>query len=230
MEHNTNIKKANKFIGINTNSNFNYTNCNIIEIHVADEVNYSQIPSIYYTDKALKYSCNIIVMRLASEVHYSKTPSIYYTDEVIKYIRDSYFSSKKPVIDKIDIAIHIRRGDINKNSQRWLNNSLYLEIINKLKKKYPRYTITIFSEGTYKDFKDLGLEKKCFKLNKNIFKTFHSLVSSKVLIMGFSSFSYCAGIINKNTVYYYDDYRHKKLDHWLKISDLIGISNFEMFK
>ena len=41
MEHNTNIKKANEFIGINTNSNFNYTNCNIIEIHVADEVNYS---------------------------------------------------------------------------------------------------------------------------------------------------------------------------------------------
>ena len=168
-------------------------------------------------------------MRFSKEVHFSKTPSIYYTDKVIKYIRDSYFSSKKPVIDKIDIAIHIRRGDINKNSERWLNNKVYVKIINKLKKIYPQYTITIFSEGTYKDFKDLGLEKKCFKLNKNIFKTFHSLVSSKVLIMGLSSFSYCAGIINSNTVYHYDTLWHKKLDHWLKISDLIGSSNLEMF-
>ena len=40
--------------------------------------------------------------------------------------------------------------------------------------------------------------------------------------MGFSSFSYCASIINNNTVYHYDSFWHKKLDHWLKISDLIS--------
>jgi hypothetical protein len=91
-----------------------------------------------------------------------------------------------------------------------------------LKEKYPDYKITIFSEGKYEDFKELGLDETCFRLNTDLFETFHSLVSSKVLIMGFSSFSYSAGIINSNIVYHYDIFWHNKLNHWLKISDLIG--------
>lgn len=193
MQHGADIIKANEFIGINTNS--------------------------------LPYdiSRKIVEKRYEKKVHKSKSPSKYYTSEVIEYIRNCYFSSKKPLIDNIDIAIHIRRGDVNvKNKIRYASNRVYLKIIKKLKKKYPEYTITIFSEGKYEDFKDLGLAENNFKLNTDIFETFHSLVSSKVLIQGLSSFSYCAGIINNNTVYYYDTLWHNKLNHWLKISDLIG--------
>ena len=84
---------------------------------------------------------------------------------------------------------------------------------------YHKYILNL-SEGTYEDFKDLGLDNEYFKLNEDVFETFHSLVCSKVLIQSCSSFSYCAGIINENIVYHYDTFWHHKLDHWLKLSSL----------
>jgi hypothetical protein len=194
IEHGTDKNKANKFIGIKIS-------------------------------KVNDISCNIIAHRYISEVHYSESPSLYYNEKVLDYIRKCYYSTEKPVISGVDIAIHIRRGDVskNKNNHRFVPNDVYLKIINKLKEKYPEYTITIFSEGKYEDFKEYNMEESCFRLNTDIFETFHSLVSSKVLIIGWSSFSYCAGIINSNTVYNLDSFNHKKLDNWLKISDLIGV-------
>ena len=192
LEHDTDVKNANEFMGINTNSQLYNKRCKI------EKVIYSP------------------------EVHWSISPSIYYTDKVLEYIRNCYYSTKKPDIGLIDIAIHIRRGDVSKekNMERYIDNNNYKEIIQKLKIQYPTYTITIFSQGKDEDFNDLCLEKNCFKLDTDIFETFHSLVSSKVLILSYSSFSYSAGLINQNTVYHYDSFWHKKLDHWLKISSL----------
>lgn len=192
LEHNVDINKANEFIGINTNSQEYNTNCKIEE-HAYE-----------------------------NKVHLCKTPSIYYTDKVLDYIRKCYYSTAKPCVDLVDIAIHIRRGDVTTTSykERYINNNNYKKIITKLNTKYPTYTITIFSEGKYDDFSDLGLEEKCFKLNTDVFETFHSLVCAKVLIQAISSFSYCAGLINQNTVYHFDKFSHKKLDHWFEISSL----------
>jgi hypothetical protein len=184
------VAKANNFIGIKQNFELYDNNCELIE--------------------------------KKGEIEVIKTPSIYFTNDVLEYIRGCYFKAEKPVIGPIDIAIHIRRGDVSKeeNSERYTDNSFYVEIIKKLKVKYPTYTITIFSEGKYEDFNDLGLEENCLKLNVDIFETFHSLVCSKVLIQSLSTFSYCAGIINENIVYYHDSFWCKKLDNWLKLSDL----------
>jgi hypothetical protein len=192
MAHGTDVKKANAFIGIKTNS--------------------------------VDISCNIIKHMFVEEVHWSETPSIYYTNKVLDHIRKCYYSSKKPNINSVDIAIHVRRGDVPgvKHMNRYVADDVYKKIIGKLKEKYPEYTITIFSEGSYKDFNDYGLEETCFRLNTDIFETFHSFVSSKVLIMGRSCLSYSAGLINSNIVYHCDPLPYKKLDHWLKISDLIG--------
>ena len=191
LAHNTDINKANEFIGININS-------------------------LSYTD-----SCKI-EKQFEPTVHWCNTPSIYYNYKVLEYIRNFYYITKKPDIGPIDIAIHIRRGDVSKekNINRYIDNNYYKEKIKKLKSKYPTFTITVFSEGNYKDFDDLGLEESCFRLNIDIFETFHSLVCSKILIQSYSSFSYCAGIINQNTVYHYDNFIHKKLDHWLSLSSL----------
>jgi len=195
MDHNIDVNAANEFIGIKRDS-------------ALDDI-----------------SCNIVTP-LIEEVHFSETPSIYYTDDVLEYVRKCYYSSKKPSGCDVDIAIHIRRGDVRHDNtdtmNRYINNDVYNIIINKLQEKYPVYKITIFSEGKYEDFKKLSLDETCFRLNTDIFETFHSLVSSKVLIMGFSSFSYSAGIISSNIVYHYDAFWHNKLNHWLKISDLIG--------
>jgi hypothetical protein len=142
-------------------------------------------------------------------------PSLYYTDEIVSSIRNCYFKDKRRI--HVDIAIHIRRGDVSNDSNtiRYTDNSHYSSCIKKLQQKYPNYTITIFSEGNYDDFHDLGLPESCFQLNKDIFYTFHSLVCAKVLVLSKSSFSYCAGILNPNTVYY-EEFWHKKLDRWLE--------------
>ena len=66
---------------------------------------------------------NIITKCYEPIVHWSKTPSIYYTNDVLKYIRDCYNNAKKPEISSIDIAIHIRRGDVSdkNNKERYTN-------------------------------------------------------------------------------------------------------------
>jgi hypothetical protein len=197
MEHDVNIDILNKFIGINNNRS-EIKDLSSIEIN------------------------NMIIEMQSEDVHWSETPSMYYTPEVVTKIRDWYYSTEKPNVGNIDIAIHIRRGDVSLNNPqyRYTDNNIYIKLINLLQIKYPFYNILIFSEGHIDDFKELNLPKKHFKLNEDITKTFHSLVSAKILITAKSSFSICAAILNKNIVYY-QDYWHKPLDYWLNINSLI---------
>jgi hypothetical protein len=195
MEHSIDIRKANEFIGINNNR------------LLAN----GQMPS---------HCCKIYGNACANDVYICSNPSIYYTPDVLRMIRDDYLHAPKPSIGEIDIAIHIRRGDV-KNGMRYTDNHFYKKVVHQLRKVYPTYTITILSEGKYDDFKDLGIDKEHVKLNTDVFETFHSLVCAKVLIQACSSFSYCAGILNENTVYHMNTFWRSKLDHWLNINDLL---------
>jgi hypothetical protein len=194
MEHNVNVADLNKFIGINNN----------------ELIKNNLLPQPEDT---------IIVKPIADEVHWSKTPSIYYTDKVLKLIRQYYYSTAKPDVGNIDIAVHVRRGDVDPANPRFTGNSFYQNLISSLKQKYPSREIIIFSEGELEDFKDFGLNKDQFRLNLDVAETFHSLVVANVLVTARSSFSYTSAILNENTVYY-QDFWHKKLDHWLDISSL----------
>lgn len=158
-----------------------------------------------------------IMKEFEPTVHWSATPSKYYTEEAIQILKNYYYSTPKPNIENIDIAIHIRRGDVNSSCKgRYTPNSYYNEIIKFLNKKYPEYSITIFSEGIRDDFDDFVGKNLIFKLNLNIEETFHSLVSAKILVTAKSSFSYSAAILNSNTIYYID-FWHKPLKHWINI-------------
>lgn len=157
-----------------------------------------------------------ITEKYSGEVHSSPKPSVYYTPSVLQKIRSYYYSSKKPEVPQIDIAIHIRRGDVTASDRgRFTSNDKYIKIISTLRKLYPLYKITIFSEGEIRHFKDLGLEDGCFVLNGDITKTFHSLVRAKILITANSSLSYAAALLNENTVYHNNEWWHKKLDTWI---------------
>lgn len=155
-----------------------------------------------------------IVMKCCGDVHFSKTPDIYYNSHVLNKLRQYYDSTVKPNIVGPMIALHIRRGDVKENNEkRYTRNNKYKEIISLLLEKYPNDIITIFSEGTIDEFRDLQQDRIVFQLNDSIEETFHSLVSAKVLVTAKSSFSYCAALLNKNEVYYMP-FWHNPLKHW----------------
>ena len=164
----------------------------------------------------------IIKEKYAGEVHSSPKPSVYYTPSVLQKIRSYYYSSNKPEVPQVDIAIHIRRGDVTKSDTgRFTSNDKYIKLISVLRKLYPFYKINIFSEGEISHFKDFSLDDSCFILNEDITKTFHSLVIAKVLITANSSLSYAAGLLNENIVYHNNQWWHRKLDNWIDIKTLL---------
>lgn len=166
-----------------------------------------------HSDINVKQSDRVnIKLPYVKEVHGANKPSLFYTKQVNEKIRSMYYSTPKPKSCPFDIAIHIRRGDV-KNGFRFTDNQTYLKYIKMLISKYPRYTIGIYSEGTESDFKILKLPQVTFKLNLNLINTFHELVTSKILVMSKSSFSYSAGILS-NGIVYYIPFWHKPLDHW----------------
>ena len=154
---------------------------------------------------------------------------MYYTPEVIQTLKDYYYSTPKPAVEQNDIAIHVRRGDVNKENggqpakdkhgveySRFTPNEDYIRIIAVLKKEYPTYKITLHSTGNLADFSDLLSENVTCKLNEPVLITFHSFVTAKVLVTAKSSLSYSAGILNEGTVYY-QDFWHKPLDGWKNV-------------
>jgi hypothetical protein len=161
-------------------------------------------------------------------VHGSLNPEYFYNNNVLNLFREIYYSNSKPNIPTFDntkknIAIHIRRGDVNpqKYPGRFISNQIYIDLIKKI--DLSNTLIHIFSEGKPEDFKDIiqlfPENKFIFHLNENIQLTFHSMVKADILILSKSSFSYCAGLLNENTIIanLITSWWHKPLKHWKKI-------------
>jgi hypothetical protein len=140
-----------------------------------------------------------------------------FSPHVLSILRQYYYSTPKPNT-KTSIALHIRRGDVDKktHSNRYIDNNKYKKIIRFLLKTYPDDIITIFSEGSIHDFHDLQQDRVVFQLNGTIEETFHSFVRAKVLVTAKSTFSYSAALLNENEVYYIP-WWHKPLKHWKTI-------------
>ena len=155
-----------------------------------------------------------IIVKCCGEVHFSKNPDMYYNTHVLSILQKYYYSTPKPNIIIPNIAVHIRRGDVNENNEkRYTTNDKYKKIVSFLLEKYPYDIITIFSEGKIEDFHELQQERVHFKLNDSIEESFHSLVTAKVLVTAKSSFSYSAALLNENIVYYIP-FWHKPLKKW----------------
>lgn len=152
------------------------------------------------------------------KINYAPDPSKYYTKDVVEEIRSMYYSTPKPDNCPYDVAIHIRRGDVSLNnySDRYTKDEYYLKLIKYLRNKNKNLTFCVYSEGKPNDFKIYTENNVNLRLNYDLQKTFHEMVTAKILIMAKSSLSYSAAILNENTVYY-TSFWHKKLDHWLSI-------------
>ncbi len=160
-------------------------------------------------------------------VHGSLNPHFFYNKSCLVTLREIYYNKPKPEIqsfqaNKKNVALHIRRGDVNniKYPIRFTSNNDYIKLLDKLNLDKKSHKIHIFSEGKDDDFKDIELHFKDFEfayhVNENIQLTFHSLVKADILILARSSFSYCTALLNENRIIanFIERWWHKPLKDW----------------
>ncbi len=144
-------------------------------------------------------------------------------------LRAQYEMTPKPAVsydrNRLQIAIHIRRGDVTLQSKYWrrfIPCSVYERIIRQLSdaaEKPPAFHV--FSEADPSSQRH-GLEELeslpgvTLHLNGDAFSAFHHLVSSDVLVLGVSSFSFVAGLYHRGLVLNFPGH-NPHLPSWVKI-------------
>ncbi len=120
-----------------------------------------------------------------------------------------------------NIAIHVRRPNSHDTRTEGtdLPNKFYLNIINNLRNLYKAENLLfhIFSQGDIKNFKVFESKDTILHLDESIEDTFCSMVFADMLIVGPSSFSYVAGILSENLVYYIPFVLLNPLPHWKSV-------------
>lgn len=128
-------------------------------------------------------------------------------------------------LDKVNVAVHIRRGDVNGNNQfrdKFTDNRYIYDVISRILELIASQglepSFCVYSEGESTNFKELDRLKPKYFLNINPFSTFHNLVCADVLLMSKSTFSYCAALIS-NGIELYESFRHKPQASWIKVKE-----------
>lgn len=138
----------------------------------------------------------------------------------MKFIKNCFWENKNKNVfnnNKINIAVHIRRGDVSDiiNKERYLPDKYYLNIINIIINKYKdkQLLFHIYSEGKIEDFEIYKNADTKLHINEDICKTFIQLVAADILVMSKSSFSYVAALLSDGEVYY-KKFWHKPRKGW----------------
>lgn len=126
--------------------------------------------------------------------------------------------------EKVNIAIHVRRGDVSEtgiHSERYTNNLHYKSLLNSLIKMLNELkigsSIHLYSQGSAKDFYDLEDFNIHYHLDECVFTTFDNIVEADVIIMSKSTFSYTAALLSK-AIIIYEPFWHKPLQKWISLS------------
>jgi len=154
-------------------------------------------------------------------------------------IRDKYAkSTKKPDLyfdpSKINVAIHIRRGDVTKAShpKRYTSNRFVLSVIEEISTALSdlgqKPVFHIFSQDDMDAFFDIQPYKIIFHPKECPFIAFHHMVSAYILVMAKSSFSYSAALFSKGLIIY-EPFWHKPLKNWIIVNKKGGF-NKKRFK
>jgi hypothetical protein len=128
---------------------------------------------------------------------------------------------------KIEIAIHIRRGDVDdiNNNNRYTPIDVYIKIIETFKNKCENCNITVYTEfNNIKNKNEFDFIKNdeniTIKADVDPIQSIHEMSVADILVIGKSSFSYVAGLYNKNTVYYFN-FWHSPLNNWVNVNTLL---------
>ncbi len=167
-----------------------------------------------------------------------RVPNIYYKivqDDIRRLYQESNKNRTLHLFKKnrTNIAIHIRvinhhddqceiKDFENLEGRYEIHDYQYIMLISKLQKLYPRADVHIFSQpNIYKKYKSLTkMDGVQVHINTDAIDTFHHFCSADILVISKSSFSYLAGIYNKNKVLYIP-FHHPPLEEWESIRNYI---------
>ncbi len=130
----------------------------------------------------------------------------------------------------VHIAVHIRRGDVTKNSSnpniqmRWLDTDYYRRVLEQLLErlagKNPQ--IYVFSQGTKEEFeRELPFSNVHYCLDMSAQNTFWHLAQADILIISKSSFSYKPALLSSGIVIAPKHFWHgyPVLDRWVVVDE-----------
>ena len=197
------------------------------------------------TDKNLNMINSIIKSYAGQKIIFSVYLDQSYRNqyEEVEYIKSRFESAKARECDKliydinfINIAVHIRRGDIVSGqttgqqtlTKRWLDMDYYENVVSrlteKIKNKYPdkSYRIYLFSEGNadeYKSFEKYGDVTYCFDMSA--MDSFLHMVRADYLVLSKSSFSYVPALLSDGVRICPDGFWHGYPDDskWIVVND-----------
>lgn len=119
-----------------------------------------------------------------------------------KYMRARDDQPVSSVFDnsKINVAIHIRRGDIKPGKDRWVETSVHAAVIDQIADVCGgKAVFHIYSIGTVEELKELQNKPNViFHLCEDVFDTFHHMVIADILMIGKGSFSALAAHLSNN--------------------------------
>lgn len=161
-----------------------------------------------YKEQAQQKYVNILLKIQLPNAILDQDTDIY--NQIIPHLRQikqtiplPYYNSSK------NIAVHIRRGDVNNITHpgRYTPTLAFKQIIDQLKTHYPNSNVCIFTEITPENKDEFDIfQNNQIKIvaDEDILTTMEYLIQADVLVMCKSSFSYIAGLYNKNQVIYID--------------------------
>ena len=133
-------------------------------------------------------------------------------------IKKLFYENKSPSSERNTLSVHIRRANkFDIGTYGYESDNYYLKAIEYVLKKNPEIEkIKIYSQGQTDQFENFKSNFVELHLNEPIEKTFSDLVFSNHFIMSKGSFSYTAGLLNQNSVYYLP-FWHPPLNQWTTI-------------
>jgi len=136
-------------------------------------------------------------------------------------VRDKYYATPKPIPRydpaKLNIAVHVRRGDVGAAHRRFTDNSTVAGMLRNVLAAAGSGSVHIYSEGRPSDFGELQ-DMAELHLNECPFETFHNLVSADVRIISRSSFSLMAALLSRG-VNVYEPGHSIILSDWVPAAD-----------
>lgn len=116
------------------------------------------------------------------------------------------------------IDVHIRRANkFDIGEYGYTDDEYFLKVIDHILDKNKQIKkIKIHSQGNVENFEKFSGEIVDLQLNKSIEETFTNMVFSDNLVMSKGSFSYTAGLLNDNQVFYLP-FWHKPKKNWIII-------------